>query len=115
MEGFVIRAVHNAKIFKDQLDHMEDSHCWCSQTPSEVGREFVSSEDEGRTELSYMSARASKYVDPPVENPVPLPVPSLCHPCSSSTTAPAFKEIVEEPARAICEDLNALLQEVDAE
>ena len=113
LEGFVIEASHDAKIFKDQLDRMKDSHCRCSQTPSEVSKEFVSSKDKGGTELSYASARASKYVAPLLENPIPLPVPPPCHPCGSSTTAPALEEIVEEPTRAICEDLNALLREVD--
>ena len=115
LEGFVIRAGHDTKIFKNQLDHMEDSGCWCGQTPSEVGEEFVSSKDKGRTKLSYASASASKYVAPLVENPIPLPVPPPCHPRSSSTTAPALEEIVKEPSGAICEDLNALLQEADVE
>ena len=81
----------------------------------EVGKEFVSSEDKGRTKLSYASARVSKYVAPLVENLVPLPIPPPCHPCGSSTTAPALEEIVEEPAGAICEDHDALLQEADVE
>ena len=79
-----------------------------------VGKEFVSSEDEGRTELSYVSARGSEYIAPPVENPVPLPAPPPCHPCGSSSTAPLLEEIIEEPSRAICKDLDALLQEADA-
>ena len=115
LEGFVIGAGHDAKIFQDQLDCMEDSRCCCCQTPLEVGEEFVSSEDEGKTKLSYASARASEYVAPPVENLVPLPVPPPCHPCSLSTTAPPLEEIVKEPVGAICEDLNALLREADAE
>ena len=115
LEGFVVGAGHNAKIFKDRLDHMEDSHCRCGQTPSEVGKEFVSSEDEGRTELSYASARGSEYIAPPAENPIPLPVPPPCHPCGSSSTAPILEEIVEEPSGAICKDLDALLQEADVE
>ena len=93
---------------------MEDSRCRCSKTPLEVGEDFISSEDNGRTELSYTSARLSEYVAPPSENLVSLPVPLPCHPCGSSTTAPALEEIVEEPAGAICKDLNALLQEADA-
>ena len=88
---------------------MEDRGCRCGRTPLEVGEEFFSSEDEGRTELSYMLARASEYVAPPLENPVPLPIPPLCHPCGFSTTAPALEEIIEEPAGAICEYLDALL------
>ena len=115
LEGFIIGAGHDTKIFKNRLDRMEDSCCWCGRTPLEVGKEFVSSENEGRTELSYASARASKYVAPPLENLVPLPVPPPCHPCGSSTTAPALEEIVEEPARAICKNLDALLQEADEE
>ena len=94
---------------------MEDGQCRCGQTPLEVGEEFISSKDEGRTKLSYASARASEYAAPPLEGPVPLPVPPPCHPCGSSTTAPALEEIVEEPARAICEDLDALLREADEE
>ena len=81
----------------------------------EVGEEFVSLEEEARTELSYASTRGSKYVAPPVENPIPLPVPPPCHPCGSSPVAPTLEEIVEEPARAICEDLDALLKEADEE
>ena len=109
LEGFIIRAGHDAKIFKDWFDLMEDSRCQCGQTPSEVREEFVSSEDKGRTKLSYVSARVSEYVAPPLENLVPLPVPPPCHPCGSSTTAPALEEIIEEPAGAICKDLNTLL------
>ena len=73
----------------------------------------MSSEEEGRTELSYASVREDKYVTPPVENPIPIPVPgpSLC--CLGSTTAlPPLEEITEE-ATFICEDLDGLLQEVD--
>ena len=55
--GFIIGAGHDAKIFKDQLDQMEENVCQCGCTPSEVGEEFVSSEDEARTELSYASVR----------------------------------------------------------
>ena len=50
-------AGHEAQVFKDHLDRMEENICKCGQTPSEVGEEFVSSEDEGRTELSYASVR----------------------------------------------------------
>ena len=74
-----------------------------------MGEEFVSSKDEGGTELSYASARASEYIAPPLENSIPLPIPPPCHPCGSTTTAPAVEEIVKEPAGAICEDLDALL------
>ena len=115
LEGFTIGAGHDAKIFKDWLDRLEDSRCRCGQTPSEVGEEFVSSKDEGRTELSYALARASEYTAPPLANPIALPVPPPCHPCGSTAVAPALEEIVEEPAGAICEDLDALLRKADAE
>ena len=113
LEGFIIEVGHNAKIFKDQLDQMEDNICRCGCTPSEVGEEFVSSEEEAKTELSYASTRGSEYVAPPVEIPILIPVPAPCHPCGLSLVAPAPGEIVEEPAGAICEDLNTLLREVD--
>ena len=113
--GFIIGAGHDAKILKDRLDCMEENLCQCSNTPSEVGEEFVSSDDEARTELSYASARGSEYIAPPVENPIPIPVPVPCHPCGSSFTAPVLEEIVEEPAGAICKDLDALLREADVE
>ena len=113
--GFIIGASHNIKIFKDWLDCMEENLCQCRCTPLEVGEEFVSSEDEARTKLSYVFARGSKYIAPLVENPIPIPVPAPCHPCGSSFTAPVLEEIVKEPTRAICKDLNALLREVDVE
>ena len=113
--GFIIRAGHHAKISKDQLDWMEENVCKCGRTPSEVGEEFVSLEDKVRTELSYVSARGSEYVASPVENPDLLPVPPPCHPCGLSSVVPALEEIVEEPASAICEDLDTLLREVDVE
>ena len=113
--GYIIGAGHKAKIFKFWLDCMEDNVCRCSCTPLEVREEFISSEEEARTELSYASARGSKYVAPLVENPIPIPVPAPCHPCGSSSVAPALEEIIEEPARAICEDLDALLREADVE
>ena len=94
---------------------MEENICRCGCTPLEVREEFVSLEDEARTELSYVSARGSEYVAPLVENPILILVPTPCHPCGLSTVAPALEEIVEEPARAICEDLDTLLQEVDEE
>ena len=56
LEGFIIGAGHEAQVFKDCLDRMEENICRCGQTPLEVGEEFVSSEDEGRTELSYALA-----------------------------------------------------------
>ena len=94
---------------------MEESVCQCGRTPSEVGEEFVSLEDEARMELSYASARGSKYTAPLVENLIPLLVPPPCHPCGLSSVVPALEEIVKEPTRAICEDLDALLREADME
>ena len=92
---------------------MEENICKCGQTPSEVGEEFVSSEDEGRMELSYASAPGEEYVAPPIENPIPIPVPAPTTCCLSSTSAlPPMEEISKEPA-FICEDLDSLLREVD--
>ena len=88
LEGFTIGAANEAEVFKPCLDRMEDNVCKCGCTPSEVGEEFVSSEEEARTELSYASARGSKYVAPPLENPIPIPVPAPCHPCGFSTALP---------------------------
>ena len=90
------------------------SFCKCAHTLSEVGEEFVSSEEQARTELSYASARGSEYVAPPIENPILIPIPAPCHPCGLSTIFPALEEISEEPA-FICEDLDSLLREVDEE
>ena len=79
----------------------------------EVGEEFISSEDEGRTELSYASVREDKYVTPPVENSIPLPIPAPAPCClSHHTTLPPMEEITEEPS-FICEDLDRLLREAD--
>ena len=113
--GYIIGAGHEAKIFKSRLDCMEDNVCRCGCTPLEVREEFISSEEEARTELSYASARGSEYVAPLMENPISIPVPAPCHPCGSSKTVPALEEIIEEPAGAICEDHDALLREVDVE
>ena len=106
-------AGHEAQVFKNHLDRIEESVCRCGRTPLEVGEEFVSSEDEGRTELSYASVREDKYVAPPVENSIPLPVPASA-PCrlGPTTTLPPMKEITKEPA-FICEDLDGLLREAD--
>ena len=112
--GFVLGAAHEAEIFKSHLNRMEDNVCRCGHTPSEVGEEFVSSEDEARTELSYASARGSEYVAPPVKNLIPIPIPAPC--CLGSASAlPLLEEITEEPTGAICEDLDALLREADEE
>ena len=59
-----------------KFQQIEDNVCKCGCTPSEVGEEFVSSEEKARTELSYASARGSKYIAPPVENPIPIPIPA---------------------------------------
>ena len=114
LKGFIIGAGHEAQVFKNRLDRMEENGCRCGRTPSEVGEEFVSSKDEGRTELSYASVREDKYVAPPVENAIPLPIPALASCCQGSLniTLPALEEITEEPS-FICEDLDGLLREVD--
>ena len=113
LKGFIVGAEHEAQVFKNRLDRMEVNVCRCGRTSLEVGEEFVSSEDEGRTELSYASVRGDEYVAPPVENPIPLPVPALNSCClGATTTLPALEEITEEPA-FICEDLDGLLREAD--
>ena len=112
LKGFIVGAGHEAQIFKNHLERMENI-CRCGRTPSEVGEEFVSSEDEGRMELSYASARGNEYIAPPVENPIPLPVPAPATCClGPTTTLPLMKEIAEEPT-FICEDLDGLLREAD--
>ena len=113
LKGFIVGAGHEAQVFKNRLDRMEENICRCGRTPSEVGEEFVLSEDEGRTELSYASVREDKYIATPVENPIPLPVPAPASCClGSTTTLPPMEEISEEPA-FICEDLDSLLREAD--
>ena len=115
LEGFIIGAGHEASTFKNCLDRMEDNLCRCGRTPSEVGEEFVSSEEEGRTELSYASAPGSEYIAPAMENPIPIPIPAPTSCCLSSSTAlPPSEEITEE-ATFICVDLDSLLREVDEE
>ena len=113
MKGFIVGTGHEAQVFKHRLDRMEENVCRCGRTPLEVGEEFVSSEDEGRTELSYASVWEDKYVAPPVENSIPLPIPALAPCClGTHTTLPALEEITEEPS-FICEDLDSLLREAD--
>ena len=113
LKGFIIGASHEAQIFKNRLNRMEENVCRCGRTPSEVGEEFVSSEDKGRTELFYASTPGEEYVAPPIENPIPIPVPALATCCpGSTTTLPLMEEISEEPA-FICEDLDGLLREVN--
>ena len=117
LKGFVVGAGHEAQIFKDRLDRMVENVCRCGRTPSEVGEEFVSSEDEGRTELSYASVREEEYVAPPVENALPIPIPAPVSSCclgSAVAPLPPMEEITEE-ATFICEDLDGLLREADEE
>ena len=113
LKGFVVGAGHEAQVFKDCLDRMEKNVCRCGRTPSEVGEEFISSEDEGRTELSYASAKGDEYVAPPIENPIPISVLPLVTCCLGlSSTLPPMEDISKEPA-FICEDLDSLLREAD--
>ena len=92
LKGFIVGAGHEAQVFQDHLDRMEENVCRCGHTPSEVGEEFVSSEEEARMELSYASACGSEYIAPPLKNPIPIPIPAsgffmlpwLQH-CSSSS------------------------------
>ena len=107
LKGFIVGAGHEAQVFKNHLDRMEENICSCGRTPSEVGEEFISSEDKGRTELSYALAAGQEYVAPPVENSIPLPVPALatCY-LGPTTTLPPMEEIAEEPP-FICEDLDS--------
>ena len=114
LKGFIISAGHEAQVFKNRLDRMEQNVCRCGQTPSEVGEEFVSSEDEGRTELSYASAPEEEYVALPIENPIPIPIPAPVSSCclGSTTALPPMEEITEE-ATFICEDLDGRLREAD--
>ena len=117
LKGFVVGAGHEAQVFKNCLDRMEENVCRCGRTPSEVGEEFVSSEDEGRTELSYASVREDEYVAPPIENSLPIPIPTLASSCCLGSVAaplPLMEEITEE-ATFICDDLDSLLREADEE
>ena len=113
LKGFIVGAGHEAQVFQNHLDKIEGNVCRCGWTPSEVGAEFVSSEDKGGTELSYASVREDEYVAPPVENSIPLPVPAPATCClGPTTTLPPMEEISEEPT-FICEDLDGLLREAD--
>ena len=113
LKGFIVGAGHEAQVFKNHLDRMEENVCRCGRTPSEVGEEFVSLEDEGGMELSYASVREDEYVTPPVENTIPLPIPALAPCClAPHTTLPPMEEITKEPA-FICKDLDGLLREAD--
>ena len=113
LKGFIVGAGHEAQVFKNHLDRMEENVCRCGRTPSEVGEEFVSSEDEGRTELSYASAAGEEYMAPPVKNSVPLPIPAPAPCClGPTTTLLPMEEIAKEPT-FICKDLDGLLREAD--
>ena len=102
LKGFIVCAGHEAQVFKNHLDRMEENVCKCGRTPSEVGEKFVSLEDEGRTELSYASVREDEYVAPPGENSIPLPIPALASCClESHTTLPPMEEITEEPVNCL--------------
>ena len=110
LNGFVVGAGREAQVFKSHLNRMEENVCRCGRTPSEVGEEFVSSEDKGRTELSYALAAGEEYMAPPVKNSIPLPVPAPATCClSPTTTIPPMEEITEAPT-FICEDLDGLLR-----
>ena len=113
LKGFIVGAGHEAQVFKNRLDRMEENICRCGRTPSEVREEFVSSEDEARTELSYTLVREDEYVAPPVENSIPLPIPAPAPCCLGPTTILLpMEEITEAPA-FICKDLDGLLREAD--
>ena len=117
LKGFTIGAGHEAQAFKNHLDRMEENICRCGWTPSEVGEEFVSSEDEGRMELSYASVREDEYVAPPIKNSLPIPIPPPASSCclgSMAAPLPPMEEITEE-ATFICDDLDGLLREADEE
>ena len=116
LKGFILGAGHKAQVFKNCLDRIEKNVCRCGRTPSEVGEEFISYEDKGRTELSHASTPVEEYVAPPVENPIPIPIPALVSSCclGSSTALPPLEEITKEPT-FICDDLDGLLREVDEE
>ena len=114
LKGFIVSAGHEAQVFKNRLDRMEENLCRCGWTPSEVGEEFVSFEDEGRMELSYALAPGEEYVAPPIKNPIPIPIPAPVSSCclGSAPALPPMEEITEE-ATFICEDLDRLLREAD--
>ena len=41
LKGFIIGAGHEAQVFQNCLDRMEENVCRCGRTPAEVGEEFV--------------------------------------------------------------------------
>ena len=116
LKGFIIGAGHEAQVFQNCLDRMEENLCRCGQTPSEVGEGFMSSEDEGRMELLYASAPGEEYVAPPIENPIPIPISAPASSCclGSGTALPPLEEITEEPT-FICDNPDGLLREADEE
>ena len=117
LKGFIVGAGHQAQVFQNRLNRIEENVCRCGRTPSEVGEEFVSSEDEGRMELSYASVQEDEYVAPPLENSLPIPIPAPASSCCLGSVAaplPPMEEITEE-ATVICDDLDGLLREADEE
>ena len=117
LKGFIIGAGHEVQVFQNRLDRMEENICRCGWTPLEVGEEFVSSEDEGRMELSYASVREDEYVAPPIKNSLPIPIPAQASSCClGSVAAPLpFMEEIAEEATFICDDLDSLLRAADEE
>ena len=117
LKGFIVGAGHEAQDFKDCLNRMEENICRCGRTPSEVGEEFVSSEDKGRTKLSYASACGEEYVTSPIENSLPIPIPAPVSSCCLGSVAASLSpmEEITEEATFICKDLDGLLREADEE
>ena len=110
LKGFIVGASYEAQVFANCLNRMEENVCRCGWTPSEVGEEFVSSEDEGRTELFYASSPGEEYVAPAIENSLPIPIPALVSSCcldSMAAPLPPMEEITEEPS-FICDDLDSV-------
>ena len=113
--GWHLTAGHEAEIFKTWLDLRGERACKCGHTPSEAAKE-LSSEGEARSEPPYFDEdKENKYITPPVENPISIPIPAPCHPCSSSMVCPALEEIVEEPREVACNKLDVLLREAEVE
>ena len=84
LKGFIVGAGHEAQVFQNCLDRMEENVWRCGRTPSEVGEEFVSSEDEGRMELSYASVREDNDLPPFVRTSDPSPAHSASPPLQHS-------------------------------
>ena len=68
-------------------------------------------------ELSYASVREDKYVTPPVENSIPIPIAVLASSCCLGSMAAPLPpmEVITEEATFICDDLDGLLREADEE